>query len=236
MNIVDIIIVALLALSIFNGFRRGVVNSLVTLVGTILAFVVAFYLKTPVSIFMYEHLPFFSIGGVFENITVINILIYEGLSFVITLFVLLLLIKILARVTGFVDKVLGKLILLGLPSKILGAVVGLIQGYLVAFLALFVITTFATNTTFLNDSKVSNFMLTKTPVLSGIVGETLNTVEEIYTICVNTTDREQANLESLDVLMKYEILSYESANNLLESGKLKITNAESIVEKYKETK
>lgn len=236
MYIFDIIIIALLALSIFNGFRRGVVNSLVTLVGTILAFVVAFYLKTPVSIFMYEHLPFFSIGGVFENITVINILIYEGLSFVITLFVLLLLIKILARVTGFVDKVLGKLILLGLPSKILGAVVGLIQGYLVAFLALFAITTFATNTTFLNDSKVSNFMLTKTPVLSGIVGETLNTVEEIYTICVNTTDREQANLESLDVLMKYEILSYESANNLLESGKLKITNAESIVEKYKETK
>ncbi|MBE5746547.1 MAG: CvpA family protein, partial [Clostridiales bacterium] len=62
MNIVDIIIIALLALSIFNGFRRGVVNSFVTLVGTILAFVVAFYLKTPVSIFMYEHLPFFSIG------------------------------------------------------------------------------------------------------------------------------------------------------------------------------
>ena len=61
MNIVDIIIVVLFVLSIFNGFRKGVVNSIVTLVGTILAFILAFYLKTPVSVFMYEHLPFFQL-------------------------------------------------------------------------------------------------------------------------------------------------------------------------------
>lgn len=236
MNIVDIIIIVLFVISIYNGFRRGVVNSVVTLVGTIISFVLAFYLKTPVSIFMYEHFPFFSIGGVFENITVINILIYEGISFVVTLLVLLLLIKILARVTGLVDKVLGKLILLGLPSKILGAVVGFIQGYLIVFLALFAITTFFTNTTFLNKSKISETMLNKTPILSEIIGKTIDSVDEVYTICMNTQNREQANLDSLDVLMKYEVLNYESAKNLLDNGKLKIENADSVIEKYKEVK
>lgn len=236
MNIVDIIIVVFIAISIYNGFRKGVINSAVTLVGTILAFIIAFYIKTPVSIFMYEHLPFFSIGGVFENITVINILIYEGLSFIVTLFLLLLIIKIVARVTGFVDKILGKLILLGLPSKILGALVGFVQGYLIVFLVLFAGVTFMTNNKYLNESKIKNEILNKTPILSGIVLETLNTVEEVYTICLNNENKEQANLESLDVLMKYEVLSYESANSLIESGKLKIQNAETVIEKYKESK
>ena len=234
MNIIDIIIIVLFVLSIYNGFRRGVVNSVVTLVGTMISFILAFYLKTPISIFMYENLPFFSIGGIFENITVINILIYEGISFVVTLLVLLLLIKILARVTGFVDKILGKLILLGLPSKILGAAGGFIQGYLIVFLALFAITTFFTNTTFLNKSKISETMLNKTPILSEIIGKTIDSVEEVYNICINTKNREQANLDSLEVLMKYEVLNYDSAKNLLDSGKLKIENADSVIEKYKE--
>ena len=92
------------------------------------------------------------------------------------------------------------------------------------------------NHKYLNESKITNRILNKTPFLSNIVGKTINTVDEIYTICLNNKDKEQANLESLDVLMKYEILSYESANNLIESGKLKIENADSIVEKYKESK
>ena len=232
MGIVDIIIIVLIVINVYNGFRKGVVNSAVILVGTFVSLVLAFYLKTPLSMFLYEHLPFFSIGGIFKNITVINILIYEGISFVVTLLVLLLLIKILARVTGFVDKILGKLILLGLPSKILGAVVGFIQGYLVVFLALFAITTFATTTNFLNDSKISNQILTKTPILSQIVGKTIDSVEEVYRICMNNENREEANLESLEVLMKYEILNYESAKKLSDSGKLKIENADNIIDKY----
>ena len=234
MNILDIIIIILILLNVYDGFRKGAVNSVVTLVGTVISFVLAFYLKTPVSIFMYEHLPFFSIGGVFENITVINILIYEILSFIITLLILLLLIKILARVTGLIDKVLSKLILMGLPSKILGALVGLVQGYLFVFLILFAITTFRSDFKFLHESQLSDIIVNKTPMLSGIIENTVDTATEVYEICLNTSDREQANLESLDVLMKYEVLSYESANKLFDSGKLKIINAESVIEKYKE--
>jgi len=234
MNIVDIIILVFFVISVYSGFRKGVVNSIVTLVGTIAVFILSFYLKTPVSIFMYEHLPFFSLNGIFENITVINILIYEGISFLLTFLVLSILVKILARVTGLIDKVLGKLVLLGLPSKILGGVVGLLQGYLLIFLVLFAISSFTKPSNYIEKSKVSYFILTKTPVLSSIVDDTVASVKEVYDICLRNKDADKANLESLDVLMKYEVLSYESANNLLESGKLKFDNAESVIEKYKE--
>jgi len=234
MNIVDVIILGFLIISVYNGFRRGVVNSVVTLVGTIAVFILSFYLKAPVSIFMYEHLPFISLGGIFENVTVINILIYEAISFVLTFLVLSILVKILARVTGLVDKVLGKLVLLGLPSKILGGVVGLLQGYLFIFLILFAISSFAKPSKYIEESKVSSFVLTETPVLSDIVGDTVKSVREVYEICLNNKDANQANLESLEVLMKYEILNYSSAQNLLDSGKLNFENAEDVINKYKE--
>lgn len=235
MNIIDIVILALLVLSVFNGFRKGAISSLVTLIGTIAVFILSLYLKTPVSIFMYEHFPFFAGSGIFENITVINILIYEALSFLLTFAILSLIVKLLARVTGIIDKILSKLILLGLPSKILGALVGLIQGYLLIFLILFVASSFAKTASYLEDSKISNIIITKTPVLSDIVGDTISSVREVYEICVNNDNKEQANLESLDVLMKYEILSYDSANNLISNGKLRINNAGNVIEKYKES-
>ena len=235
MSIVDIFILVLFILCIYKGFRKGAISSLVTLVGTIIVFVLAYYLKTPVSIFMYEHLPFFSIGGIFENVTVINILIYEALSFLLTLGLLGLIVKLLARITGIIDGILSKLILLGLPSKIIGAVVGFAQGYLLTFFIIFILSSFAKPSAYIEESKISNIILTKTPVLSSIVGDTVASVREVYEICLKNTNSEQANLDSLDVLLKYEVISYESANNLLSSGKLKLNNAESVIEKYKES-
>ncbi len=234
MNIVDIVIIVLLALSMYNGFRKGAISSIVSLIGTIIAFILAFYLKTPISIFLYEHLPFLSLKGIFENITVINILIYEGISFILTFFILLLLLKLLLRITGIFDAIMNKIILLGLPSKIIGAFVGFIQGYLVLFLVLFVIITFNKPSTYITESKLSNIIIYQTPGVSNTVNKTVKIVDEIYDICMNNTDKEQANLDSLDVLMKYEVLTYESANKLIENGKLKMNNAQSVIEKYKD--
>lgn len=233
MNIVDIIILIFFVLCLLDGWKKGVVKGVVTLLGTILIFILAFYLKTPLSIFMYEHFPFFSLNGIFENVTVMNILIYEGLSFLLTFSILAIILKVVGKVTGIVDSILSKLILLGLPSKILGAVVGVVQGYLILFVILFCISTFAKPSIFIEESKLSNAVMTNTPILSGIVEKPVNVVKEVYDICINTKDKENANLESLDVLMKYEVLSYESANKLLESGKLKLNNAESVIKKYR---
>ncbi len=233
MNIVDIVIVVFIILSMIGGFRRGVVNSAITLVGTILVFILSFYLKTPVSIFMYEHFPFFSLKGIFENITVINILIYEGLSFLLTASILGILLKVILKVTGLIDAILSKLVLLGLPSKILGIFVGAIQGYLILFVVLFAMSAFSKTNIYLEGSKYSEKIMNNTPVLSGLVKDTLNSVNEVYEICLNNENKETANLESLDVLMKYDILSYKSANKLLESGKLKLNNADSVIEKYR---
>ena len=49
MNIVDYIILVILILSAVKGFRQGLIPSIVNFVGVFLVFIIAFYLKAPIS-------------------------------------------------------------------------------------------------------------------------------------------------------------------------------------------
>ena len=46
-------------------------------------------------------------------------------------------------------------------------------------------------------------------------------------------DKEEYNRKCLDILLKYGIVDINSAEDLLESGKLVITDADSILNKYR---
>ena len=56
MNILDYLIIAVLIISLLVGFKKGVLNCLVTFIGTLAVIVLAFYLKNPVSIFLYNNM------------------------------------------------------------------------------------------------------------------------------------------------------------------------------------
>ncbi len=237
MNFIDIIILVVILFSGLAGFRKGVINSIVFLVGTILIFVLAFYLKNPISVLLYEHLPFFDLGGKFEGVTVFNILIYEGISYVITIFALTIILSIFTKVTGVVNGLVNSTLILGFPSKILGAVIGLVQGYIIAFIIVFILSLVSGTSGKVNQSEYGNMLLGKTPLLSQVVGDTYNSISEIYKICTkyeNEDNKDEANLKSFDVLLKYEILSIESAEKLIETEKIIIPGAEDIIIKYKE--
>ena len=70
----DIIIIMIILFGAIVGFKRGIIKQSVITVGMILVLILSFILKNPVSSIMYEHLPFFSFGGLFENLAVLNIL------------------------------------------------------------------------------------------------------------------------------------------------------------------
>ena len=61
MNIVDVIIILLIAFGGVMGFKRGFTRSLVSALGTIAIVVLAFLLKNPVSVLLYENLPFLNL-------------------------------------------------------------------------------------------------------------------------------------------------------------------------------
>ena len=86
-------------------------------------------------------------------------------------------------------------------------------------------------------SKFTDPILNNTPILSSLAGETVNVAKEFGTIkdkYENIDDNNQFNLETLDLFLKYNIVTPETAQKLIDSGKLKVEGAESIIDKYKE--
>jgi len=235
MNIVDYILIAILILHMLKGFKNGLLVSVINFIGTALVFVIAFYIKSPISVFLYEKLPFLSFGGIFKGVVAVNILFYEAIAYGIAILLLGIVFTVIKRITKFMDKIISFTVFFNIPSKILGACMGLFQGILYSFLLLFVASVVNTTTTYVNNSKYGNIVLNKTPIISEITGDLVNSSKEIYNIVLyNKNNTNKANLESIDILMKYNILSYESCEKLVNDKKLNILGIENIMIKYKE--
>ena len=95
MNIIDVLIILLILFGGFVGLKRGFTKELLSFVGFVLILVIAFILKNPISSFLYENLPFFGFSGSFKGITVLNILIYEVIAFLIVFSILMIIFKVL---------------------------------------------------------------------------------------------------------------------------------------------
>lgn len=234
MNIVDYIIIIILILSILKGFKDGLILTVVNFIGTFLVFVIAFYVKEPISILLYENLPFLSFGGIFKGVIGVNILFYEAIAYGLSIVLLGIVFGILKKFAVGLDKLVKVTIFLNLPSKIIGAIVGLLDGVLYCFILLFIASVVNTTAKYVNESKYAGIILNKIPIINSVTGDLISSGEEIYdTVLKNENDVKKANLETIDILMKYEVLSYDSANKLFKDNKLKINGIERVIEKYR---
>lgn len=233
MNVVDVIIVLSLAFGAVLGFKRGAIKTGVSFIGIVLAIVLAAILRRPVANFMYEYFPFFNFGGMFEGVTVLNILLYEVIAFFLVFSILQIGVGLLSNVANIIEKALKFTIILGIPSKIIGIFVGFIETYIYVFIIMYFLTLPMFNIGIVNDSKVTHKILNNTPILTKTVGNTLNAFQSVYELKDNNGTKEEYSRKSLDILLKHEIVDVDSVEKLIDSGKLKIENSESIIEKYR---
>ena len=230
LNIIDIIIVLFLLAGALLGFKKGAIQSIASLVGIVIVIVLAYILKNPISELMYTYLPFFKLGGIFKGITVINILIYEAIAFFIVLSVLGTLLGIILKITGVISKIVDYSIILTLPSKIIGIVVGFLESYVLIFIVLFLLSQFSGTNELLKESKLTNLILTKTPYTSGFK-KSYKAFEEIYEIGKSFDDSKK-DYESLDTLLKYDIITTDGAIKLVEKDKINIKGVQELIESY----
>ena len=239
MTIVDILIILMLIVYILKGFSNGAIRELVTFVGGIAVIIISFLIKNPLSVFLYEQLPFFKFSGILSGISVLNIIVYELLSFIIIATILMLIYKLIVKVSNIIETILNFTIILGIPSKIIGAIVGAIEGIFVIFILVFISAQISSIKPYIEESKYSNTILTKTPILSNSVEPIRKSMDEIYELAErykDSADKESVNLQALDILLKYKVLDVENARNLKDSGKLNINNIDSVLEKYENVK
>lgn len=228
----DVIIILFLLMGMIVGFKRGVFKSAVMFIGAILVLILSFYLKNPVSKLMYTYLPFFNI---WNGLKVFNIVLYEALAFLIIYIILLSILHIIIKVTGIFEKILKFTIVLGIPSKLLGALFGLFESYVFIFLILFVGGRLSFLAPLIDESKLADIIMTKSPVISNITNDYYESFEEIYSLKdkYENSNKDEYNKEALDILLKYKLITPESANNLVEQGKLDFNGAKEIIESYR---
>lgn len=238
MEIVDIIILIIILFGAVIGFKRGFTRSLVSALGFIVIAILAFFLKNPLSVLLYENLPFFKFGGILKGVTVLNIALYELLAFVIVLAILGVALKILMVATSVFEKLLKMTIILGIPSKIMGAIVGAVESFVIVFIALYIVSLPMFNISFIENSKWKKQILNNTPVLSAFSKKTMGVVDEFSGIKEkykdNNKNAEEFNKEVLDLFLKYDVVKVSSIDKLVEKGKLQINNIEEILMKYRE--
>lgn len=233
LNIVDVIIILFILLGGLVGFKEGGIKKTISVIGLILVVILSFTLKNHLSVFFYENLPFFNLWGVFKGIQVLNVVFYEMLAFLIIASVLMIIYRVLLGITGIFEKLLKATIILSIPSKILGFVVGLIESYIWVYLALFILTLPVFNIKDIYDSKVSMHIVTKTPFLSKYTDKTLDIYNDLYSIIDNRENKtnEQVNEEAMELMLEHEIITLESARKLIDKNKVEIRN-DDFLDKY----
>lgn len=226
MNVCDIIILIALAFGAVGGFKAGVIKKTADFVGMFIIVILAFYLKNYLSVIMYENLPFFNFWGFIKGLDAINILFYETLAFIIVFMALLFVLRVVLTVTGLIEKLLKATIILSIPSKLLGIVVGVIEMYVYVFLILIVLTLPIFDLPYVRESKTANFIINNTPILSGISEDMINIYDNVYDVVINKNSKtdEQLNSDITKILIDNNVITKESARKLVERNKLHIND------------
>lgn len=221
------------------GFHRGFTKQLITTIGFLVIIVLAFILKNPLSIFLYEHLPFFEFGGLIKGVTVLNILLYELIAFLLVAFILSIIWHVVLFASTIFEKILNATIILGIPSKLLGMLLGIIEYFIIVFIGLYILSLPFFNIKEIKDSTLSKNILSNTPILSNITFKKINALDEFKKLqkeYKNSRNVDKFNYDALNTMMKYDIIDVESVNVLVEKKKLKITGINNLIEKYEEDK
>lgn len=232
--ILDIGIVLVLIMFILIGLKNGVIKQTVSLVGLIVMFVVAYNSKGLLGDFFCKILPFDVLPGEIGKLTSLNIIIYEMLSFLIILFLLFLIFEFVLGISKVFSKLVDATIILIIPSRILGAIVGFIEGYIVVFTILLLLMIPTSSLTGFKDSSLAPKIVYSSPILTKSTKSLTKPTEEVMTLITKINKKEitieEANKELLDLELKYKIVKKDTVLEI--KDKLKIENLEEITSEY----
>ena len=224
LNIVDGIIILLLVMGFVSGFKRGVVKQGVLTFGTILVVVLAFLFKNPLSMMLYKHFPFFTVG-ILKNYSILNILLYELISFFILLSIFSLILAIIIKISGVIERFLRSTVILALPSRILGGVLGIVEFYIFTFILLLIVTMpifSLSSSEMLTESKYKDKILNNTLIMSHMSGGMVNSINEINNL-LEDEDKlgtNKFNCKALNIFVDNKIIGKDSIKYLRENNKI----------------
>ena len=225
MSILDIIIVLIILMFGAVGFKKGVIKEGVSLIGTVLVFIISYMFKGVIGNELCKFLPFFEFSGKLEGLVSLNIIIYQLVGFFILFSVLFIAYHIIMFVGKVLQKIIDVTLILTIPSKLAGGVVGLIKGYLIMMIVLLVLVIPLKNSEICKDSILMDLMLYKTPIVSNYTSDITNSVSEVSDLVIkinkNQISVDEANIEIIKSTLKYKVIDKHTLEQIIVLDKLK---------------
>ena len=225
LNIFDIGIILVLISFIVVGFKKGVIKELVSLVGIILVFILSWNLKGFIGNFLCLNLPFIEFKGAISNISSLNIMMYQMIAFIIIFSLLLGIYSISLKISRIVQKFVNMTLVLWIPSKILGAVVSFIKGYLVLFIIFVFLMIPLGNYSIFKESTFIDIILNKTPLVSKHTSSFTKPISEIIDLSKSVNNKKitskEANRKAINIMINYNVVNRNTVEKLYEKNKLK---------------
>lgn len=220
--IVSFIIVLILIADIVAGYKTGFLESGVKFLKTIIAMLVAYFVKAPLSEYMYVNLPFFQFDGIFKGVSAISILLYELIAFFVVFILIIAILNIISNVLGLERRILRLVSFIGVPNKIMGAIIGGLKSLVMLYFLLSALFVGSSIYGFNVRDSIGDYIV-ELPILNNTFGNVLDSFEEIGVLAKeyeNTQDKESLNNKSIDILLDYGIITKDNLNVLIESGKV----------------
>lgn len=233
MNIIDMLVLITILFFGALGWKRGIIKTVVSLVGIIIVLYLSFVLKNPLAEWLSLNFPFFSFWGDFKGVTILNVIIYQFVAFYLVFLILLTGYILIVKLSSLFEKVLKATIILGIPSRILGFIAGILEGAIIAVVCLIVLSLPIFNIESVRTSKFRD-KINNSILINKAAKDLNNATNEIVDLKDKFEDKEEFNIGSFEVLVKYKIITKDYSEKLVESGKLKIDKerAKAIINKY----
>lgn len=235
MTMVDVILILFILSGAVLGFKKGAISSLVALLGTIVLVVVSYYLKNSVVNVLFDYVPFVKFTGSWEGLVTLNVLLFEAISYLAIFVVLYGILALIIKVSGIVEKILKATIILGVPSKIIGTILGLIEAIVFSFLVLFILSQLNSTHTLVENSVIARIILNKTPVIKTMVNDTNEAIKEINDLSYvykDYNDKDIYNAAILKIMLKYQVITPEVTQKLIDNEKLDFMNVQNVLDEY----
>ena len=235
MSILDVIIILIILMFGAVGYKKGVIKEGVSLIGTILVFIISYMFKGVIGNELCKFLPFFNFSGKLEGLVSLNIIIYQLAGF----FILFSVLFIVYHIVMFVGKVLQKIIdvtlILTIPSKLAGCIVGLVKGYIIIMIVLLVLVLPLKNSDLCKNSYLMDIMLYKTPIISTYTSDITNSISEVSDLVIKIDKKQisvdEANIEIVKSTLKYKVIDKHTLEQVIVLDKLKSVKG---IDKYYE--
>ena len=225
LNIFDIGIILVLISFIVVGFKKGVIKELVSLIGIIIVFVLSWNLKGYIGDFLCLNLPFVEFKGAISNISSLNIMMYQIIAFIVVFSLLLGIYSISLKISRIVQKFVNMTLVLWIPSKILGAVVSFIKGYLILFIIFVFLMIPLGNYSIFKESTLIDIILNKTPIVSKHTSSFTKPISEIIDLSKSVNNEKisskEANKKAINIMINYDVVDKNIVEKLYKKNKLK---------------